>query len=153
MRVPGFLKDRWKKFYDQFISLRGTPEHLAFSLAIGIFVGVTPTIPFHTIIIAVLVFLFRRNFTAAWLGSWLISNPLTIPVFYLSQYELGKRLLGMNSMNIAFSDYSFCTILHMGKSVMVPLLTGGVAMAPLVALGSYVLALRSLRMLRKQTSP
>jgi len=151
--IPRFLKDRWKKFYDQFISLRGTPENIAFSLAIGIFVGVTPTIPFHTIIIIFLVFILRSNFTAAWLGSWLVSNPLTIPFFYLSQYELGKMLLGMNSMKIVFSDYSFCTILQMGKSVLVPLLVGGVVMAPFVALGSYILALRSLRLVRKQDSP
>ena len=151
--VSEFFKDRWRRFYNRFISLRGTPEHVAFSLAIGIFVGVTPTIPFHTIIIIFLVFILRRNFTAAWLGSWLISNPLTVPFFYLSQFHLGKQLLGIHSTDIVFSDYSFCTILHMGKSVLVPLLVGGVAMAPLVALGSYVLALRSLRMVRKQETP
>jgi len=151
--IPGFVKAWWKNFFDQFISLRGAPEHIALSLAIGIFVGVTPTIPFHTVIILVLVLLFRRNFTAAWLGSWLVSNPLTIPVFYLSQYHLGKRLLGMNSMEVVFSDYSFYTILHMGKSVMAPLLLGGVAMAPFLALGGYILAVRSLRLIRKQEQP
>jgi uncharacterized protein (DUF2062 family) len=151
--VPELLRKRWKRFYDEFISLRGTPENIAFSLAVGIFVGTTPTIPFHTAITVALVFLLRRNVTAAFLGSWLISNPLTIPVLYLSQYELGKRLLGVDHLKIVFQDYSFWTVLHMGKAVMMPLLVGGAVMAPFVALGSYFLAVRALRTVRNRTVP
>lgn len=150
--VPELLRTRWKKFYNDFISLRGTPENIAFSLAIGIFIGATPTIPFHTALTIALVFLFRRNVTAAFLGSWLISNPLTIPVLYLSQYELGKLLLGMDHLKIAFQDYSFWTILHMGKAVITPLLLGGAVMAPFVALASYILALRALRTARSRSA-
>lgn len=151
--IPELLRERWRRFYKEFISLRGTPENIAFSLAIGIFIGATPTIPFHTALTVALVFLLRRNVTAAFLGSWLISNPLTIPVLYLSQYELGKRLLGVDHLKIVFQDYTFWTFLHMGKAVMVPLLVGGAVMAPFVALGSYVLALRALRTVRNRTVP
>ncbi len=151
--VSELLKERWRKFYKEFISLRGTPENIAFSLAIGIFIGATPTIPFHTALTIALVFLLRRNVTAAFLGSWLISNPLTIPVLYISQYELGKLLLGVDHLKIAFQDYSFWTILHMGKAVIMPLLLGGVVMAPFVALASYVLALRALRTARSRSAP
>lgn len=151
--IPELLRERWRRFYNEFISLRGTPENIAFSLAIGIFIGTTPTIPFHTALTVALVFLLRRNVTAAFLGSWLISNPLTIPVLYISQYELGKLLLGADHLKIVFQDYSFWTVLHMGKAVMVPLLVGGAVMAPFVALGSYVLALRALRTVRNRTVP
>lgn len=151
--IPELLRERWRRFYNEFISLRGTPENIAFSLAVGIFIGTTPTIPFHTALTVALVFLLRRNVTAAFLGSWLISNPLTIPVLYISQYELGKLLLGADHLKIVFQDYSFWTVLHMGKAVMVPLLVGGAVMAPFVALGSYVLALRALRTVRNRTVP
>ena len=89
------LKKRFRNFYERFISLQGEPAQVAAGLAIGVFVGVTPTIPFHTAIIVLLCLLFRQNITAAYLGSLIISNPLTVPLFYLSQYELSQLVLEM----------------------------------------------------------
>jgi len=80
------LKKRVREFYNKFISLTGEPRQIAAGFAIGVFVGVTPTIPFHTVLIIIIGVILRRNITAAYLGSWLISNPLTIPLFYVSQY-------------------------------------------------------------------
>ena len=44
------LKRRFRIFYERFISLKGDPSQIAAGLAIGVFVGVTPTIPLHTAI-------------------------------------------------------------------------------------------------------
>ena len=63
------LNKRFQTFYEKFISLKGEPAQIAAGLAIGIFVGVTPTIPFHTGIIVLIGLLFRQNITAGYLGS------------------------------------------------------------------------------------
>ena len=42
------IRRRGKEFYDRFISLKGEPANIAMGMAIGVFIGVTPTIPFHT---------------------------------------------------------------------------------------------------------
>ena len=77
------LKKRIWTFYERFISLKGEPAQIAAGLAIGVFVGVTPTIPFHTGIIVLTGLLFRQNITAGYLGAWIISNPLTVPLLYV----------------------------------------------------------------------
>lgn len=143
-------KKRLKHLYEHFISLKGDPKSIAFGMAVGIFIGVTPTIPFHTALIIVLTFVLKENFTAAYLGSWLISNPLTIPFFYFTQYRLGKYLLGNGSLEIVFNDYSVWQIIHMGWCVAHPLLIGGLIMAPFFAVPAYFITLKAVIAIRKK---
>jgi uncharacterized protein (DUF2062 family) len=143
------ISNRIKIFYERFISLKGEPETIAAGMAMGVFVGVTPIIPLHTAVVLLLGLLFKQNITAGYLGSWLISNPLTIPLFYVSQYELGRCFLGMERCRFELSGYSLQEIAALGWEVLLPLLTGGIAMAPLFALPTYFLARHLLRTIRK----
>ena len=147
------LKKRIRAFYEKFISLKGEPATIAAGLAIGIFVGVTPTIPFHTAIIILLSLLFRQNITAAYLGSWLISNPVTIPLLYLSQYELGRILLGMPPCRFEITDYSLGSIAALGWQILLPLQTGGIIMAPFFAVPAYFIAHRMIAAVRAKEQP
>jgi uncharacterized protein (DUF2062 family) len=63
------IKKRSKEFYHRFISLKGEPASIAMGMAIGVFIGVTPTIPFHTAMIIAVGVLFKQNITAGYLGS------------------------------------------------------------------------------------
>jgi uncharacterized protein (TIGR03546 family) len=136
------LKGRLWIFYERFISLRGEPAQIAAGLAIGVFVGVTPTIPLHTAIIVIICLLFRQNITAGYLGSWMISNPLTIPLLYISEYELGRFLLGMERCRFELADYSLGAIAALGWKILLPLLTGGILIAPFFALPAYFITRR-----------
>ena len=131
------VKNRFKTWYESLISLKGEPRTVAFGLAIGVFIGVTPTIPFHTFLIILFCFLLKKNITAAFLGSWLISNPLTIPFFYVSQYRLGKYLLGNSYTGFPAPDYSLVSLIQHGDYVAIPLLAGGIIMAPFFAIPAY----------------
>jgi len=147
------LKKRIRAFYEKFISLKGEPATIAAGLAIGVFVGVTPTIPFHTAIIILLGLLFRQNITAACLGSWLISNPVTIPLLYLSQYELGRILLGMPPGRFEITDYSLGSIAALGWQILLPLQTGGIIIAPFFAVPAYFIAHRMIAAVRAKRKP
>ncbi len=144
------LKKRIKKFHDRFISLNGEPRSIAMGMAVGVFIGVTPTIPFHTTLIILFSLMWKHNLTSAYLGSWLISNPVTIPIFYVGQYELGKYLLGMAHTDFTLMDYSLHSILSMGWHIILPLLTGGLVMAPFFAIPAYFITYRVLLSLRKK---
>jgi uncharacterized protein len=147
------LKNKLRQFHDRFISLQGEPKAIAMGLAIGVFIGVTPTIPFHTALIILACLAFRQNVSAAYLGSWLVSNPVTIPILYYAQYELGAHLLGMDRDTFALADYSVSAILDMGAHILVPMLIGGLVMAPFFAIPAYFLTRRFIRIIRgKQTS-
>lgn len=144
------LKKRYREIYDRFISLKGKPEKIALGTAIGVFIGVTPTIPFHTIIIIGLTFLFKQNFTTAFLGATTISNPLTIPLLYVSQYHLGKYLLGDGCPKVVFTDYSIWDIMNTGWNIAYPLLLGGFIMALVFAVPSYFIAYQAVVIIRKK---
>ena len=118
-------------------------------MAIGVFVGVTPTIPFHTVLVILITVLFRQNLTAAYLGTWIISNPITIPLFYFIQYEIGHHLLRTASYDFNFSDLSLQYIINLGWHIVFPLLLGGVMMAPLFAVTAYFITHFAIIKLRK----
>jgi hypothetical protein len=145
------LKRHIRTFYERFISLKGEPAQIAVGLAIGVFVGVTPTIPFHTAIIVLIGLLFRQNITAGYLGAWIISNPLTVPLLYVSQYELGRFLLGMERCRFAIPDYTFVSITALGWEILLPLLTGGILMAPFFAVPAYFIARRLVTAIRTRS--
>ena len=142
------LKKRYKDVYDQFISLKGKPEKISLGTAVGVFIGVTPTIPFHTITIVALTFLFRQNFTTAFIGATVVSNPFTIPFFYMSQYHLGKYILGDGWGEVVFTDYSIWDIMNMGWNIACPLLLGGFIMAIVFAVPAYFIAYRAVVIIR-----
>ncbi|WP_300668374.1 DUF2062 domain-containing protein [Desulfoluna sp.] len=90
----------WNKIKKHFCSLlekikrlQGNPHYIAMGMAIGVFVGVTPTIPFHTALAILLAFVLRGSKPAAAIGVW-IANPLTIPLFYYGSFRVGVGLFG-----------------------------------------------------------
>ena len=72
--------------------LQGDPKRIALGAALGIFIGVTPTIPFHTVLALSLAPLLRVSVIAAYMGIW-ISNPLTWVPQYLLAYGVGSYIL------------------------------------------------------------
>lgn len=143
-------KNHLRKYYDRFLSLRGEPRTIAMGVAIGVFIGVTPTIPLHTTMIVIIGIIFRQNISAGYLGSWMISNPLTIPFFYLAEYRLGKYLLSDRFSPAAFTDYSLIHLLHHGWGVAAPLLVGGFVIAPFFAVPAYFITHRILTAARSK---
>ena len=71
-----------------------TEPELAKGLALGVFIGCTPTMGAQIILCGVAAFLLRVNVPIALLGS-LISNPITAPLLYPVEYKLGVWLVGV----------------------------------------------------------
>jgi len=139
-----------KRFYRRFIRLKGNTEQVAIGLTIGVFVGLTPTIPFHTVLAFILALALKQNCTASVLGATAIGNPLTLPFLYITEYHLGKYLLGSNMQEVVFSDYHMWDILHVGWSVACPLLVGGIALAFISTLPAYIIARKIVITLRRK---
>lgn len=144
------FKDPLKRFYIKFISLKGDPKPIALGMALGIFIGVTPTIPFHTLLIILLGVLLKQNITSAYLGSWIISNPLTIPFFYVIEYQIGEHLLGFHVNPLLLSDYSLINIASLGWQIIIPLLAGGIVLAPIFAFPAYFITHRLIIAVRRK---
>lgn len=144
-----FLKRKIRNFYNTFICLKGEPRKIAIGMAIGVFVGITPTIPFHTLLSSGLIFISRQNLTAALIGNW-ISNPITIPVIYFAEYEIGRYLLGWSQYRLLLDDLSIQALLRAGWEIFFPLLLGGLILAPLFAVPAYFITHKAVVAIRKR---
>ncbi len=151
-----------KFYYIKFIRLKGDPRTIARGIAIGIFIGITPTIPFHTIALLVFVPIFRANLIAAFLASILICNPLTyFPQYYLS-WLIGNLLTPTDLswerisevMKIVFSDAGmidkFNSFTQLGTDTVIVLGVGGFVLATPFAIASYYLSLKFFIALREK---
>ena len=140
-----------KYYFLKLLRLRGTPHSIAMGAAIGVFIGLTPTIPFHTILILAFTLVSRTSFIAGLITSLVVCNPLTyIPQYYLAllignvvtpftlNWEKVKSVL-----DVVLSDGSMETriqpLLSLGFEAIVVMLAGGLVLALPFAVASYYL--------------
>jgi len=129
------LREKIRQFIIRFKELNGDPHYVALGMAIGVFISVTPTIPFHTAIALVLAFILRGSKAAAAIGVW-FSNPLTIPLFYKGSYEVGMSILG-NSAPFSTEYESILELLKLGTDVTIAMITGGIILGILPGIAAY----------------
>lgn len=124
-----------KEYVERVKNLEGDPHFVAMGMAIGVFIGITPTIPFHTILAIALAFIFRGSKAAAALGVW-FSNPITAPIFYEGSYKVGMYLFG-NKASFDLKYKSILELLNLGLDITVAMIAGGVILGILPAVASY----------------
>jgi uncharacterized protein (DUF2062 family) len=139
-------KQRLGALYARFKSLNGDPHDVAMGLAVGVFVAVTPTIPFHTAIALTLALVLKVSKPAAVIGVW-FSNPITIPPMYYGSYKLGMLLLG-RSGSPDFSVHSVLELLKQGADVTIAMIIGGAVLGIVPAIASYFVTRHFFRKIR-----
>ena len=151
-----------KYYYLKFLRLQGDPHSLALGVAIGLFVGITPTLPLHTALIILFSWLLRGNFLAALIAATVISNPLTwLPQYYFS-WRLGnlllpgylswpriEALLGLLTSGLGFKQ-CLAPLKELGLDAIVVMLVGGVLLAIPFTCAGYILAFKFFRALRRK---
>jgi hypothetical protein len=83
-----------RKVYERFIRIRGNPREVALGFALGVFIGMTPTMGVQTPIAIFFAALCGWSKLSAAVGVW-ISNPLTAPVIYGVTYITGAKMMNM----------------------------------------------------------
>lgn len=134
------LREKIQHLITRFKQLNGDPHYVALGMAIGVFISVTPTIPFHTVIALALAFILRGSKAAAAIGVW-FSNPITIPLFYKGSYDLGISILG-NSAPFSTEYESILELLKLGADVTIAMITGGVILGIFPAIAAYFITRR-----------
>jgi hypothetical protein len=109
-------------------------------MALGIFIGMTPTIPFHFISALTLAPLLRVSPVTAVLGIQ-ICNPLTIPFLYLTAFRVGQFLLHGGAPLRLPETYTIANWLALLWRGGLALQVGGVIIAIPPAIVSYFLTL------------
>lgn len=126
-----------KQFIIRCKRLEGDPHHISMGIGIGIFISFTPTIPFQTVIAVALAVLLNANKIAAAIGVWL-SNPLTLPFFYLGTYKVGAILLNRpNSFSVQYQ--SIKGLLSLGWDVTFTMMAGGIILGIPLSIAAYLI--------------
>ena len=124
----------------RFLRLQGAPDEIAKGMAIGIFVGMTPTLGLQMLIAIFIAMLLKQNKIAAALGVW-ITNPVTAAPIYALQYESGRRLLQLPLLQFP-EELTFEAMKTLGWDLMVPLLFGSLIYAVICSIIAYSVTLR-----------
>lgn len=149
-------------YYIKLKRLRGDAASLARGVALGVFIGITPTIPLHTIAILLLSFPFKASKISALLASVAISNPLTFfPTYYFS-WLIGNRLLPgiltwekIDTFMVLVNDgASFMTTItelsKLGLDALTVMLIGGAVLATPFAIAGYFLSLNFFKLIAEK---
>ncbi len=123
----------------RFVRLRGLPEEIAKGVALGIFIGMTPTFGFQMAIALFFAYLLKENRLAAILGVW-ITNPVTAPVIYSIEYEMGRILLSLPRASLP-AEFTWGAYADLGWDIMYPLWVGGTLAGIILGALSYFVTL------------
>lgn len=142
------LPERWERgkrnlrlLYLRLLRLKGQPQEVAGGVAIGVFIGMTPTVPLHTVLAVLIAYILKKSKLAAALGVW-VANPFCLPFIYLLDYKVGQALTGANAPTLALSNFSIAHLLQVGWNISYPLLFGGLVTGFLCAIPSYFITKR-----------
>jgi len=148
-KSEGFLqKYNLRKVVKRIKKLEGPPHYIAMGMAIGIFVGITPTMPFHTVIAVALAFILRGSKVVAALGVW-FGNPISAPFFYLGSYKTGMFIFG-NSAPFDVKYESILELLKLGMDVTMAMIVGGVILGILPGIAAYFITRKIMTTIRSR---
>lgn len=89
---PSSASPRLRLYQRAAASFKGGSEAVARGVAIGLFIGLTPTFGFQTALMITACILLAGNFPVAFASSF-VSNPITVAPLYWGFHELGEALL------------------------------------------------------------
>ena len=128
-------------FYIRFLKIRGTPGQISLGMALGLFIGMTPFMGFHTIAAVAMASLFGWSKLSAGIGVF-VTNPLSAPFIYSVTYQLGSRVSGYTDpgrLTALFEDDGVMALIKSSPKIILDLLIGGVIIGvPLAVIGYYI---------------
>lgn len=152
----------FRYYYLRFIRLQGDPREIARGIAIGVFIGITPTIPLHTILILAIALLLRAGKIAGVLASYVVSNPFTFFFQYYFSWRIGTLILPydlswerIQSVMAVISGHagfksSMQALGLLGSEAILVMLSGGILLALPFTIASYIASLYFFTHLRKK---
>jgi len=126
--------------------LRSEPDAIGRGLALGLFIGFTPTFGVQIILALLFAFLLRQNKIATFIGVW-VTNPVTAPLIYGLEYSIGRLLLGMPPL--AADHPGFELSWSLGADIVGPLLLGSMVLGIPAAIIGYSLSVRLIPSLKQ----
>lgn len=123
----------------QVLHLQETPHRTALAFAIGVFIAFAPHYLFHTASAVFCAWMFRLNYMAVFLGSF-INNPWTLIPILASSLYTGLFILGESStITIEWNQLTMENLFDMLSPYLLPFLVGACTLATFCSILAYPL--------------
>ena len=130
-----------REVYERFVKIRGNPREIALGFALGIFIGLSPTMGIQMPIVVFLAAMLGWSKIAAVFGVW-VTNPFTAPFIYGTTYFVGAKLLGLKATMTLPEELTWSIVKDMLRNAPVifgALTVGGILTGlPAAILGYYL---------------
>ena len=125
------------------LALDCSPRRVAMSCAVGVFIGFSPFIGFHTAMAIGASFIFGLPFYPLIVGAY-VTNPFTFIPIYTVCYKFGATVTGQHAAKPPnFSDMTMTSLLHTAKTFFIPFFVGthllGLILGAIAYIVSYYL--------------
>jgi uncharacterized protein (DUF2062 family) len=150
---------RFKDLIKKLLHIEDTPERMALAYSIGIFLGFSPFLGFHTLTALAIAFLFNLNRVAILLGTW-SNTPWWIVPYYMMATWVGMWVTGFCidgktlkeifklGMDQGFMSSDFWSRIASQWGLLLSFGIGSLILAILLSLIAYPLSLRWIRFYR-----
>ncbi len=133
------LKDRLREQLRLMMSLDVAPRKMALTCALGVLIGMSPYVGFHTYLAIACSTLFRMPIYPLMAGAY-ITNPFTIPFIYALTTKLGMWLLDMDiAFGIDWSNLNLKVFLNTGKALLIPFIVGTHVAGAILSVFTYII--------------
>jgi uncharacterized protein (DUF2062 family) len=145
-----------RRWINRLLKIEESPRRIALAFSIGVFIGFSPLLGFHTVIGLAIAFVFGLNRGAILLGLF-INNPWTLVPIYAFATYLGGLVVGFPAA-LSFSNLGwhqvwrseFWLALLKHWDFLTPMFVGSGMLSVFCAAVSYPLALLALKRARTQ---
>ena len=131
-----------RRIYERFLKIRGRPQEIALGFALGIFIGMTPTMGIQIPIAVFFAAMLKWSKISAAFGVW-ITNPFTSPFIYGFTYIVGAKVLGLKVKMTFPEDFSWSIVKELLENAPVifgAMTIGGILIGFPLAILSYYLS-------------
>ena len=115
--------------------LPGSNYAISSGFACGAMVSFTPLLGLHFVLAIIFAYLIRGNFIAAIIGT-VVGNPITFPFIWGLIYKVGTYVTNIKLEKINH-EINFDMIVNQTYEIFLPMLLGGIIIAPLVWVITY----------------
>lgn len=146
-----FLGRLFAKFR-QLMQMDYTPRKLATAFAVGMLIGLSPYIGFHTAIAVGISFMFNLPIYPLIFGAY-ITNPFTFIPIYAFTYKFGSWITGQKVINdIDWSNLQILDFFSTAKSFFWPFWLGTHVFGLILSIFTYVFVYYITIIYRKKTN-
>lgn len=134
--IRHILRNDWRTLLEDFLIRSHEPPAVkAWSMAVGVFFGITPFWGFQIWFVILFAWLFKLNKALAILASN-ISIPPMIPIIVFASYQAGRIWFGGNNMSLNFSENFQAEMI--GKNIL-QYVVGSFTLAAIVAVFTWII--------------